>query len=96
MCENATWCCGQCLAALRAEQDARIAELEAAQARQMTTIETLTAQLNEACKACEMWANRPVLEQVEAWGTEWAREITREDFFDWLIRRAREEEEKAP
>jgi hypothetical protein len=79
----------------------RIAELEAAQARQMTTIETLTAQLNEASKACEMWMTLaqparkyPTVEQVNQWHGQWYRGFSAKVFSDWLRDRAREQEGK--
>jgi hypothetical protein len=84
-------------------QAARIAELEAAQARQMVTIETLTAQLNEASKACEMWMTLaqparkyPTVEQVNQWHGQWYRGFSAKVFSDWLRDRAREQEGKAP
>jgi hypothetical protein len=83
--------------------DSRIAELEAAQARQMVTIETLTAQLNEASKACEMWMTLaqparkyPSVEQVNQWHGQWYRGFSAKVFSDWLRDRAREQGGKAP
>jgi hypothetical protein len=80
---------------------ARIRELEAAQARQMVTIETLTAQLNEASKACEMWMTLaqparkyPTVEQVNQWHGQWYRGFSAKVFSDWLRDRAREQEGK--
>jgi hypothetical protein len=82
-------------------QACRIYELEAAQASQMVTIENLTAQLNEASKACEMWMNLaqparkyPTVEQVMQWHGQWYRGFSAKVFSDWLLDRAREQEGK--
>jgi hypothetical protein len=80
-------------------RDARIRELEAAHATltaRHDKDEAMIASLEADLAAAKARPARkyPSVEQVEAWGKEWAKELTREDFFDWLIRRAREQEGK--
>jgi uncharacterized coiled-coil protein SlyX len=89
------------------EQETRIAELEAAQATQMTTIETLTARHDKdealvasleadlAAAKAQPARKYPTVEQVERWNQESNNDPrTHHSFYRWLLDRAREQEGK--